>query len=97
MKNNWLKNLRIERKNNERLEIEIINQITRKRLKNFWAEKTEGLKEELRFLAVTNRSFRNLSNYVEEKKVIRITRDNIKEIEEFETETKRIKKMKKIQ
>ena len=61
------------------------------------SEKTEGLKEELRFLAVTNRSFRNLSNYVEEKKVIRITRDNIKEIEEFETETKRIKKMKKIQ
>ena len=52
--------------NNEKLKIEKIKGITRKALKIFKIEQTEELERKLRFLAVKNRSFRNLSE--EEKK-----------------------------
>ena len=52
--------------NNEKLKIEKIKGITRKTLKVFKIEQTEELERKLRFLAVKNRSFRNLSE--EEKK-----------------------------
>ena len=52
--------------NNEKLKIEKIKGITRKALKVFKTEQTEELERKLRFLAVKNRSFRNLSE--EEKK-----------------------------
>lgn len=52
--------------NNEKLKIEKIKGITRKALKVFKIEQTEELDRKLRFLAVKNRSFRNLSE--EEKK-----------------------------
>lgn len=52
--------------NNEKLKIEKIKGITRKALKAFKIEQTEELERKLRFLAVKNRSFRNLSE--EEKK-----------------------------
>ena len=52
--------------NNEKLKIEKIKGITRKALKVFKIEQTEELERKLRFLAVKNRSFRNLSE--EEKK-----------------------------
>ena len=52
--------------NNEKLKIEKIKGITRKALKVFKIEQTKELERKLRFLAVKNRSFRNLSE--EEKK-----------------------------
>lgn len=52
--------------NNEKLKIEKIKGITRRALKVFKIEQTEELERKLRFLAVKNRSFRNLSE--EEKK-----------------------------
>ena len=52
--------------NNEKLKIEKIKGITRKALKVFKIEQTEEWERKLRFLAVKNRSFRNLSE--EEKK-----------------------------
>lgn len=52
--------------NNEKLKIEKIKGVTRKALKVFKIEQTEELERKLRFLAVKNRSFRNLSE--EEKK-----------------------------
>lgn len=52
--------------NNEKLKIEKIKGRTRKALKVFKIEQTEELERKLRFLAVKNRSFRNLSE--EEKK-----------------------------
>ena len=52
--------------NNEKLKTEKIKGITRKALEVFKIEKMEELERTLRFFAVKNRSFRNLSE--EEKK-----------------------------
>ena len=52
--------------NNEKLKTEKIKGITRKALEVFKIEKMEELERKLRFFAVKNRSFRNLSE--EEKK-----------------------------
>ena len=51
---------------NEKLKTEKIKGITRKALEVFKIEKMEELERKLRFFAVKNRSFRNLSE--EEKK-----------------------------
>ena len=53
--------------NNERLEIEKIRDTAQKELQEFKTEKEEDLDNELRFLTVKNKSFRNLSEYEEEK------------------------------
>ena len=53
---------------NERLEIEKIKDMTRKALEEFRIEKTEEVERKLRFLTLTNRSFRIPSNYNEKKK-----------------------------
>ena len=78
--------------NSVRLEIEKIKVIARKDLKEFKTEKAEDLENELRFLTVKNRSFRKLRDYEEEKEARKIIKKNMKDIEEFKTEAKRIQK-----
>ena len=78
--------------NSVRLEIEKIKDIVRKDLKEFKTEKAEDLENELRFLTVKNRSFRKLRDYEEEKEARKIIKKNMKDIEEFKTEAKRIQK-----
>ena len=53
---------------NERLEIEKLKDMTRKALEEFRIEKTEEVERKLRFLTLTNRSFRIPSNYNEKKR-----------------------------
>ena len=65
----------------------------RKVLEEFWAEKTEELERELRFLTIKNRSFRNLSDYKEEKEIKKATRKAMQEIDKFETKIKNIREL----
>ena len=65
----------------------------RKVLEEFWAEKTEELERELRFLTIKNRSFRNLSDYEEEKEIKKATRKAMQEIDKFETKIKNIREL----
>ena len=65
--------------------------MTRKELEELKIEKAEELEGKLRFLTVTNKSFRKLVDYDEEK-TRKITRKTMKEIEDFKTEIKKIKK-----
>ena len=67
--------------------------MTKKVLREFKAEKTEELEWELRFLTLTDRSFKKLSNYEEEKEARKETRKCMKEIERFETKIKNIKEL----
>ena len=63
--------------------------MTKKVLREFKTEKTEELEWELRFLTLTDRSFKKLSNYEEEKEARKETRKCMKEIERFETRISR--------
>ena len=63
--------------NNERLEIEKIRDTAQKELQEFKTEKEEDLDNELRFLTVKNKSFRNLSDYEEEKEARKTIKKNI--------------------
>lgn len=67
--------------------------MTKKVLREFKTEKTEELEWELRFLTLTDRSFKKLSNYEEEKEARKETRKCMKEIERFETKIKNIKEL----
>ena len=72
--------------NNAVLEIEEIKDMTRKALVEFKIRKREELERKLRFLTVTNKSFKKLVGYEEEKEARKITRKTMKEIEDFKTE-----------
>ena len=67
--------------------------MTKKVLREFKAEKTEELEWELRFLTLTDRSFKKPNNYEEEKEARKETRKCMKEIERFETKIKNIKEL----
>lgn len=67
--------------------------MTKKVLREFKTEKTEELEWELRFLTLTDRSFKKISNYEEEKEARKETRRCMKEIERFETKIKNIKEL----
>ena len=72
--------------NNAILEIEEIKDMTRKALVELKIRKREELERKLRFLTVTNKSFKKLVGYEEEKEARKITRKTMKEIEDFKTE-----------
>ena len=75
------------------MEIKETEDMTKKVLREFKTEKTEELEWELRFLTLTDRSFKKLSNYEEEKEARKETRKCMKEIERFETKIKNIKEL----
>ena len=75
------------------MEIKETEDMTKKVLREFKTEKTEELEWELRFLTLTDRSFKKLSNYEEEKEARKETRRCMKEIERFETKIKNIKEL----
>lgn len=75
------------------MEIKETDDMTKKVLREFKTEKTEELEWELRFLTLTDRSFKKLSNYEEEKEARKETRKCMKEIERFETKIKNIKEL----
>lgn len=75
------------------MEIKETEDVTKKVLREFKTEKTEELEWELRFLTLTDRSFKKLSNYEEEKEARKETRKCMKEIERFETKIKNIKEL----
>ena len=64
-------------------------------MKKFKTEKAEDLQNDLWFLTVKNRFFRKLSDYDEENEARKIIKKNMKNIEEFKTDAKRIKKSKR--
>lgn len=75
------------------MEIKETEDMTKKVLREFKTEKTEELEWELRFLTLTDRSFKKISNYEEEKEARKETRRCMKEIERFETKIKNIKEL----
>ena len=75
------------------MEIKETEEMTKKVLREFKAEKTEELEWELRFLTLTDRSFKKPSNYEEEKEARKETRKCMKEIERFETKIENIKEL----
>ena len=68
---------------NERLE-----DMIRKVLYEFKTEKTEVLKWKSRFLTLTNRSFKKLRDYEEEKEARKVTRKCIEQIDIFKIKIK---------
>ena len=68
---------------NERLE-----DMIRKVLYEFKTEKTEVLKLKSRFLTLTNRSFKKLRDYEEEKEARKVTRKCIEQIDIFKIKIK---------
>ena len=64
-------------------------------MKKFKTEKAEDLQNDLWFLTVKNRFFRKLSDYDEENEARKIIKKNMKNIEEFKIDAKRIKKSKR--
>ena len=68
---------------NERLE-----DMIRKVLYEFKTEKTEVLKWKSRFLTLTNRSFKKLRDYEEEKEARKMTRKCIEQIDIFKIKIK---------
>ena len=68
---------------NERLE-----DMIRKVLYEFKTEKTEVLKLKSRFLTLTNRSFKELRDYEEEKEARKVTRKCIEQIDIFKIKIK---------
>ena len=66
--------------NNVRLEIEEIKDIISNPLEELEIEKTEELERKLRFLTVTNKSFRKLVDHEKEKEERKITTKSMKEI-----------------
>ena len=68
---------------NERLE-----DMIRKVLYEFKTEKTEVLKWKSRFLTLTNRSFKKLRDYEEEKEAGKVTRKCIEQIDIFKIKIK---------
>ena len=81
--NNSLINLEIMRE-----EIEKIN--NNERLKT---EKTEELECKLRFLTINSRSFRNLSDYDENKEAKKATRKVMEKIDKFETKIRNVSEL----
>ena len=81
--NNSLINLEIMRE-----EIEKIN--NNERLKT---EKTEELECKLRFLTIKSRSFRNLSDYDENKEAKKATRKVMENIDKFETKIRNVSEL----
>ena len=81
--NNSLINLEIMRE-----EIEKIN--NNERLKT---EKTEKLECKLRFLTISSRSFRNLSDYDENKEAKKATRKVMEKIDKFETKIRNVSEL----
>ena len=67
----------------------------RKTLEEFTIEKTEELERKLKILTVKNGSFKKVSDYEEEQEARKITRKSMKEKEDFKTEIKRIKSLKR--
>ena len=79
--------------NNGRLEVKKIEDMIRNVLDEFKTENTEELKLELRFLTLTNRSFKKLSDYEEEKEAKKVKENVLEEIDRFKTKIKGIKKL----
>ena len=69
--------------------------MTRKALEESKIENTEKVERKLRVLTVKNRSYRKRSDCGGEKDARKMITKTIKEIEDFKTEIKRIKKSKK--
>ena len=67
--------------------------MSRKELKTFKIERAEDLENELKFLTVKKRSFRNLSDNEEENEARKIIKENMKEKEDFKTELNNRKKL----
>ena len=80
-------------RNNGRLEVKKIEDMMRNVLDEFKTENTEDLKLELRFLTLTNRSFKKLSDYEEEKEAKKVKENVLEEIDRFKTKIKGIKKL----
>ena len=67
--------------------------MSRKELKTFKIERAEDLENELKFLTVKKRSFRNLSDNEEENEARKIIKEIMKEKEDFKTELNNRKKL----
>ena len=78
---------------NERLEVKKIEYIVREILDEFKTEKTEKWKWKLRFLILTNRCFKKLSDHEEEKEARKVTRKCMEELYRFKIKKKGIKKL----
>ena len=59
-------------------------------MKEFITKKAKELEWKLSFLTPKNKYFNELNDYEEEKQVRKLTRKNMKEIDEFKKETKKL-------